>query len=105
MPDSPATPTPTPCRKDLDSGASPTGRLDALSRVPVAVQAGVLLVLLAVGLWLGGPVGGGLLLVVGAVLVAALGLSWRVMTMPERLLRFALAFLVFAVALVRMFPR
>ncbi len=76
-----------------------------LAAVPVALQAGVLLVVLAVGVWLGGPVGGGLLLLVAGVMLAGLGLAWRNLAMPERLLRFAAAFLVIAVALVRMFPR
>lgn len=76
-----------------------------LAAVPVAVQAGVLLVLAALGVWRGGPMGGGLLLLVATVLLTGLGMAWRNLATPERLLRFAAAFLVIAVALVRMFPR
>lgn len=100
-----STPQPTPCRKlDPDTPAA-TVLTARLSGVPTGVQAGVLLVLLAVGLWLGGPVGGGLLLLVACVLVAGLSLAWRGLSMPERLARFAVAFLVLGLALVRMFPR
>ena len=97
-------PTPTPCRKDVDLNP-PTGPWAALSRVPVAVQAGVLLGALAIGLWLGGPVGGGLVLAVAAVMIVAVAVGWRVLTVPERLLRVAVAVLVLALALVRLFPR
>lgn len=65
----------------------------------------MLLALLAVGLWLGGPVGAGMLLLVAAVMLAGLAVAWGGLPTPERLLRFAAAFLVIALALVRMFPR
>lgn len=71
----------------------------------MAVQAGLLLVVLALGVWLGGPIGGGLLLLVAAVLLSGLGMAWPNLALPERLLRFAAAFLVLALALVRLFPR
>lgn len=105
--DSPAQP-PTPCGRPepaaLDEPAAPSG-LTRIRAVPVGAQAGVLLALLAVGLWLGGPVGAGLLLLVAAVMLAGLAVAWGGLPTPERLLRFAAAFLVIALALVRMFPR
>lgn len=97
--------SPTPCRTDVDLSEPPRGPLAALRRVPVAVQAVVLLTLVVVGSWIGGPLGGTLLLIVAGLLLAALAVSWSLIAMPERLLRFATAFLVLAVALVRFFPR
>lgn len=94
--------TPTPCR--TIEPAPPTG-LARLNLVPTGVQAGVVLVLVAVGVWLGGPVGGGLLLLVAAAMAGALALAWRVIARPERMLRIALAFLILAVGFVRLFPR
>ena len=76
-----------------------------VARLARANPAGVFLVALAlvlVGLLVPGVVGGALLLLLGAALVALLRLTWRVQTPVTRVIRLLMVTLLVAVALTKL---
>jgi prepilin signal peptidase PulO-like enzyme (type II secretory pathway) len=78
--------------------------VERLNAVPRPLAAGVLVVLLAVGVLAPRPWGGLAFLVVSAFVGWLLFLTWQRLTLPERLMRTAVLLLALAVAIVRIVP-
>lgn len=79
-----------------------TPLLARLSRLNPTVVFLATLVLVLVGLFAPGPVGGGLLLVLAAVLVWLMVVTWPVQAMGTRVLRLVMLTLLLAVALAKL---
>lgn len=69
-----------------------------LAKVPPAVAFAVVFGLFVLGIWVGGPIGAGLLGLLVLLLVVLLAATWRVLTAGERATRVALVLLLVAVA-------
>ncbi len=76
-----------------------------LARVNPLIIGALVLVFTAAGLLIGGPIGGLLLLPVVLALTWILVVSWPVLTLPEKVLRFAIVAFIASLALVRTFPQ
>lgn len=76
--------------------------VNALFRIPAKVMAGVVIACILLGLLAGGIVGGILLGVAVVILAAWVVLLWPSIPATERMLRFAVFFLVLALAIVRL---
>ncbi|WP_168581681.1 hypothetical protein [Gephyromycinifex aptenodytis] len=76
--------------------------LNRLLRIPTPVMAGVLLVLIFVGLMLAGPVGAVLLGLALLTLSVMLALVWPAIPTTERMLRLAVILLLLAISVVRL---
>lgn len=79
--------------------------LMALSRLPVLVPFLVMLALMLTGAFVGGPLGGALLLLPVAFLLWLLFLTWPHLRRPERVMRGAVLLLVVAIAVTQLVPR
>jgi hypothetical protein len=78
--------------------------VERMNAVPRPVALGVLVVLLAVGIFAPRPWAGIAFLLVAAFVGWLLFLTWQRLTMPERLMRAAVLLLTLAVAVVRIVP-
>lgn len=79
--------------------------LTFLSRLPALLPFLVMLVLMLSGIFVGGPVGGVLLLLPIAFLGWLLYLTWPHLSRPERMMRSAVLLLVVAIAVTQVIPR
>lgn len=84
---------------------SPNPVLQRLVRVNPLILGAVVLVLTVAGLLIGGPIGGLLLLPVVLALAWILVVSWPMLSLPERALRFAIVVFIASLAFVRTFPQ
>ncbi len=84
--------------------AAPRG-VAALERLPRWVTGGIVIVLIAAGLVVGGTVGAFLVGLAVFALVGALAATWARTTPAERMFRLAVIVLVTAAVLVRVVPR
>lgn len=89
-------------RSRLEHASAPW--VERLNAVPRPAALGVLIVLLAVGVFAPRPWGGIAFLVVSAFVGWLLFLTWQRLTLPERLMRIAVLVLAVAVAVVRIVP-
>ena len=78
--------------------------VERLNAVPRPAALGVLVVLLAVGVFAPRPWGGIAFLIVSVFVGWLLFLTWQRLTLPERLMRTAVLVLTLAVAIVRIVP-
>jgi hypothetical protein len=78
--------------------------VERMNAVPRAVALGVLVLVLAVGIFAPSPWSGIAFLVVTAFVAWLLFLTWERLTLPERLLRVAVLVLALAVAIVELAP-
>ncbi len=76
-----------------------------LNAVPRPVSLGVLVVVLAVGIFAPSPWSGIAFLLVALFVGWLLFLTWQRLTLPERLMRLAVLVLAVAVAVVEIVPR
>ncbi len=90
-------------RSRLEHASAPW--VERLNAVPRPVALGVLIALLAVGVFAPRPWGGIAFLVVSAFVGWLLFLTWQRLTLPERLMRIAVLVLAVAVAVVQDRPR
>jgi hypothetical protein len=75
-----------------------------MHRVPRPLALGLLLVVLAVGVFAPTPWGGIAFLLVGLFIGWLLFLTWERLKLPERLMRIAVLTLVLAVTIVKLVP-
>lgn len=76
-----------------------------LAALPQWAVAGVVLLAVVVGLFVGGILGAVLLGFALLALVGLLVLAWATLTMPERLLRIAIIVFLASLSLVRLIPQ
>jgi hypothetical protein len=75
-----------------------------MHRIPRPVALGLLVVVLAVGVFAPRPWGGIAFLLVGLFIGWLLFLTWQRLKLPERLMRIAVLVLVLAVTIVKLVP-
>lgn len=79
--------------------------MTALSRVPAVLPFLVMLALMLVGIFVGGPVGTALLAVPLLFLSWLLFLTWPHLSLAERVMRSAVLLLVVGIAVTQIIPR
>lgn len=97
---------PCGCASAAESDVAPgAGRRSRVARMPQAVVATVLVVLLGLGYLVGGLVGGVLLALALLGFVVVIVAGWSALSRVERLLRIAVLACLVGLALVRVLPR
>ena len=99
----PPAPAPGPLRRRIEQASRPA--LERLARLPVWAPFLILLLLILVGGFLGGPVGWALVGVAFIFILWLLYLSWPRLRTAERVMRLAVLAVFLAVTITQLIPR
>ncbi|WP_132974534.1 DUF6703 family protein [Ornithinimicrobium sufpigmenti] len=102
-PEASPAPGPGPMRRRVEQASRPL--LERLAKLPVWLPFLLLLVLVLVGGFLGGPVGWVMVVAALLFILWLLYLSWPRLTPVERLMRIAVLVIFVAVAVTQILPR